>query len=305
VDFHHGSVTPDYRLNNSYYDVWISYNKGYNWVNLINTPDKIMGVGFDLCRLEPHNNGLVLVAGRVGGVTTNRVFRSDDEGKSWYELVSTSTNANAPINTVYFPHTQLSNGDIILLKDSNLFRSTDGGNNWVATPTNVSSSVASQLFGEFTETKSGDILYSRNSELYRSTNQGITWTTVFASNFPDASGITNHSLNTLDDGTILLINATTGNVFRSTNNGTNWTNTNSPLPTGGSYRTVQLSTGRVITINNTAGGTIHYSDNRGLTWTLLTTVNINIGFHFRCVVTKNDTIVVHGGSGFKCIGIFI
>ena len=301
-------------------DVWVSHNKGYTW-------DRIsadIGVKFYDGHFLRYNSSIIMLGGRVNGVVgTNRVFRSDDEGKSWYELNNLNTTDKPKRRR--FGYT-LHNNNIIITAglDGGSFKnetliSTDNGNNW----NKLGNFFDSQRYDHrMVQLNNGNIFvvggWNGNPEAYlstaviRSTDGGVTWQNI--AGYP-IRGTIQHELIVLPlNNEILVIgglndNTTErtrlGNVYSTVNEGTSWTTkaTNITLLKRTQFGSCVLNDGTIVvagassTDSNVSSLDVVHSYDNGVTWTLFSqTFAINGLANFNMLVTPNNTIVVSGGT---------
>ncbi len=134
-------------------------------------------------------NGTVRVAVTAPAriyAATKGVFYSDDTGKTWSE-----TNDNAIVGAVGSLCAD-SSGTLYACTATNLFKTTDGGNQWqqVTMPPKMNP-------GRIIANKSGTIaIYCSPNALVRSRNQGVTWELTV---MPDQSAITDFLLSDSND----------------------------------------------------------------------------------------------------------
>lgn len=145
--------------------------------------------------------------------TNAGVYKSTDNGDTW-ELKNTGLGTN--VRVIVVKNNKLFAGRY----PSGLFRSTDGGNNWVSimngiTGTNWLSIAIDSSGNIYTGSASG------GSGIYKSTNDGDSW-------FKADSGITaGLNISTLvAEGNDVFAGTRTGGVFHSTDNGQYWTSMN-------------------------------------------------------------------------------
>ena len=300
-----GIVSPDYRVGGGYYDLWISRNKGYSWENIHSTLEGMIGTVYSLGSFNTLPNGSILLTTGSTTVLTNRTFRSDDEGRSWYEL--TSNNAIIPTGSKFgAPAIQrLNDGTLIMLTNtSQILVSSDNGNNWSLRATLTSVGHSSLI------RQSNDVLYiighsSNRNQVLRSTDKGMTWTET--TNYPVSNAYNGIGV-VFSDDTLAYFGGFTGsgstyanNAYLSTNNGTSWT-LNGVLPVANSasdMSIVRLSDDSLVYVRSKIS---YRSIDKGATWVIinnnifsdtdLSSINVNIT---TMTVTKNDTIILYNG----------
>jgi len=224
-----------------FHDVWRSKDNGATWTQ-VNASAGWSGRSAHSSVAMP-DGSIVLIGGTDGYSLFNDVWRSTDNGTT-----GTQVNASAGWSARYL-HTSvaLADGSIVLMggdDDSgyknDVWRSTDNGTTW--TQVNASAGWSTRgdhssvvladgsivLMGGF---RGGD--YYKN-DVWRSMDNGTTWTQVNASAGWSARYL--HSSVAMPDGSIVLMGGVDGagqydssyknDVWRSTDNGTTWTQVN-------------------------------------------------------------------------------
>ena len=149
----------------------------------------------------------------------NQFYKSTNNGSS-FEWVSGGQYNGA--RNMYIS----ANGSILIMADDGLFRSTNEGVSFSKIFDN-----AGGWFRDMTQASNGDLYLSlfRNTgnwEMLRSSDDGITWNT--SQNGLDLSGIGHIRVNAMTDGSVIAIS--NKNIYRTTDNGANWTSIRSNLP---------------------------------------------------------------------------
>lgn len=172
--------------------------------------------------MDPSNHDVVLVG-------SHRVYKSTDNGQN-YAPVSDDLSGNPSASLVYGTITTLDispvNSSVYYAgtDDGRVWRSVDGGNNWVnisaGLPVRWVTRVAADRFAasDVYVTLSG---FTRDEPLvhvYRSTNQGETWTPI-AANLPDVPA-NDILVDPADPYTLYL--ATDAGVWATRNRGASW-----------------------------------------------------------------------------------
>jgi photosystem II stability/assembly factor-like uncharacterized protein len=150
-----------------------------------------------------------------------------------------------------------------------LFRSADSGKTWVGDTSGLPNSqicegaIITNCYSTYNQTQAlgaiGNTLFvaPQDNYVYRSTDTGMTWK-------QDASGLTNHNIQSLSTNGSTLFAGTDSGVFLSHDTGTTWTASNSGL----TNKNIQalFSTGTDLFAGTSGGGIFHSSDT-GKTWT--------------------------------------
>jgi hypothetical protein len=228
-------------------------------------------------------NGDVYLAACVytNSAFSPKLFVSTDNGGTWTQIsMSGVTNTLLP-NTIIFSGTKLlmagSGGG-----NSYVYASVNNGQNWTLSNSGIPNGYNPT---DFALASNGDIylsasIYSVSAfipKLLKSTNSGTSWTEVFM------NGLTNmQNTNSLifSGSTLLLSGSNSGTssyyVYSSTDNGLNWTLSNSGIPNGYSLNDFAITPTQEIfaasSIFNSPSFTpkIVKSTNGGASWTDVT-----------------------------------
>ena len=188
--------------------------------------------------------GTTLFAGAHGGI-----YRSTDNGSVW-TLASNKGMSWVDIAALCPLGKNLFAGTI-----EGIFRSTDGGETWVSMSAGLPSTRVTELLAV------GSMLFASTSGagggVFRSEDSGATWREM-------DSGLTDSDVYTLvADGTTLFAGTSGGRVFRSADNGAQWTGTQV------SYTSViSLAVGRSAIFAGTSGAGVFCSTDNGANWNI-------------------------------------
>ena len=241
----------------SYYDgallatVYLSTNNGNTWTEKNN--GFISGMISSIA-VNPKNGYIFVASDRQG------LFRSTDRGETWVRVANILPIYNiviTPTGEIYFA-TQFrsvfysnNNGDTWIEKNNRLlswqnitslaigldgtlyegttdgvYRSTDGGNNWLPT---TSYTTATLPINDITVSDDGSVFVAtQNFGVLKSTNKGNTWTDV-------NNGLANQYairiiFNSITKDIFVSNYSYSSNVYRSTSAGQSWELKNSGLP---------------------------------------------------------------------------
>ncbi len=173
-------------LNNSYEHI---YTKGRDtamvWVSMVGNPGKLLrtldgGNYWELVNPSIADirdiiwlDDTILLAGGGTGINGAKLYRSDDAGASWDEILLTNVHiALADLEAA-------SDGSVYAVSGTNIFKSTDEGFNWdlqVTHPTNT----LTQGIGAVTF-QGPDTGYATIGALYRTVNGGACWQLIQSS----------------------------------------------------------------------------------------------------------------------------
>jgi photosystem II stability/assembly factor-like uncharacterized protein len=238
-----------------------------------------------------------LFAGTRGG----GVFRSTDNGANWSASNSGLTNTKVESLTV--------SGSNLFAGTSGggFFLSTDNGESWTLTSTISTSSGPDFTFFTFLVASGNTLFAGVNGKVFRSTDNGVSFvstgleniqalvvngSTVIADGFQSTDnginwtaipggGIGANSF--VVSGSDLLAGTSSG-IFRSTNNGESWTDSNSGLANvnAGSL----ASSGSNLFVGTYGNGVFRSTDN-GASWTFTNTGVTNTGIQSLLVSGSN------------------
>lgn len=150
--------------------------------------------------------------------------------------------------------------------------------NWTASNNGL---PANSYVNAFTEASNGDLFIVVNSngqgQLLKSSNNGSTWTTVTTAGLP--SGGWAGSLFTKNNTMFIGAGGLGSFLYSSTDNGQNWTASNSGLPANAYVNDfAQTSNGDIyIIVNSNGQGELLKSTNNGSSWTTVTTSGLPTG----------------------------
>jgi hypothetical protein len=302
------TVKDEYVIAGSYGSVFITSDNGENWTeSSTGLPD------IYIYSLTTNSLGYIFAG------TGEGIFRSTNNGNSW-------TSINTGLTTNYF-NALVVNGTDIFAGGYGVFRSTNNGNNWTAINEGMDPIVTSLAVEN-----SVLFVASNGGRLFLSTNMGVYWvacdtglggivnsllvngTNLYAGTgegifyspdpyapywLPINNGLTNKQLLSLafesyGVGNNNFFAGTYGSgVFRSTNNGSNWTAANSGMENSIVWALTAIDSN--IFAGTGIEGVFHSNDN-GTNWT---TVNTGLSeADVRCF-TQCDSFIFAGtwGSG--------
>ncbi len=185
--------------------VWSTTDNGTTWTQ-INT-----GLTFlDVKALA--GSGSTLYAGTNGA----GIFRSTDNGATWSALNNGLTN---PVINAF------------AISGTDVFAATNGsgvlkltGTTWA--PVNGGISSSARVYSLFANGNDlwagGELIINDSHHIFRSSDKGVTWTATGGTNTNLSASPSEFVYSFAVNGTTLLA-ATFDGVYRSTNNGTNWT----------------------------------------------------------------------------------
>jgi photosystem II stability/assembly factor-like uncharacterized protein len=238
---------------------WRSDNSADTWKQIL---AKVVTYDF---HLNPQDTNNIFVAGIFG--EHGKIIRTKDGGTTWEEIYNEAS-TNNPVNTITAnPNNQLE--IYAALASGTVIKSIDGGNNWF---------VVGDLKGEVLRlrySKLNNSLYAfvTNGGLSKSTDGGITWNSI-------TNGLTGAGQSSfipervdrfiklgLDDQSAGVIYITTSKgLYKTTNDGQNWSLINLPVKTDSDKPRAIASTKGGMIAYTSIGGTIFKTLDGGKSW---------------------------------------
>lgn len=242
------------------------------------------GITTRLRNIKAVNDNVVWACGNSGVV-----LKTTDGGALWETV--TSPNATSTIYTVdaFDATTAWVTGTVGGSEDVSIWKTTDGGASWVSqynNPTGFGDGL--KMFDSNNGVYFGDPdpVGSTRWEILTTSNGGTNWNRVPAGNYPPADSVAEEvgvacNLFTLGNTvwfTAYTASGTTDFVYKSTNQGLNWTRSSFPSIVGGSSFTsfADQNNGLIVCLDNTTATT---SDG-GTNWATSSLP----GFAFRSIV---------------------
>ncbi len=216
----------------------------------------------------------------VFAYNNNYLLRSGDNGDTWTDL-----NFNNIINC------STTKGNFIFLgfsgssmSQDTLLKSSDNGNSWVKANSGISSSTINSLAAN-----DKYLFASVNGFVYRSSDTGRSWNQYFVSGLPLNEGF--RSMVTIDSIVLGISNSTSG-IYRSTNDGINWTKFGFDT----TYITSIVKKGNIIFLVNSGlvgikQKGIYRSDDTGKSWICQ---NTNLISHEISTIANNSQYIFAG-----------
>ena len=222
--------------------MYISLNNGNNWNE---SNEGILGV--NVTAITSNNNIIFAGTDRTGiYVSTNKGVswsRANNGLTSYNVLALTTTNSNA----------------FVSLSNSKVFRSNNNGTTWTLSSTGLPAPAAIMKSDSLRVIAITTGLQYTPPALLQTINNGSNWTMVPVSGFNvndmTALGLKNQ---------YIYVGTTNGNLFRTNNNGVNWQNISTTLPSA--KITAILPVDSLIYVGIEGQG-VYKSNNSGSTWT--------------------------------------
>jgi len=210
-------------------EIYKSTDGGASW-STITTINSSVGALFV-------DNSDAVYAGTAGG---SAIFKSTDGGTTWADASSGLSNINAGF-TIYYDvedFAQTSNGDLFCIQAKMVYKSSDAGANWAQV-----GAADLPLASEISDIQSDNAnvyisvenaAFGQPTGIFKSSDGGTSWVAM-NSGLIDGAGSAYKayalSIATADElfASVLDDNAGDHMIFRSTDGGTSWTSSNTPL----------------------------------------------------------------------------
>jgi len=156
----------------------------------------------------------IVNSGNVLACTNSEVYFSANNGKNW-------TITGAPTSGYYYIRIRLSSsGNAIVITSNNSFNSSGNFSNW-------NGPVAIGGF-DIGLASNGVGIVGGNQTIQITTNNGASFTYIPG----DGNGVVPwvHGASISDNGSYMVANSNSGNIYYSTDSGTNWTTSNTYIP---------------------------------------------------------------------------
>lgn len=231
----------------------------------------------EINNISPVSGTTAWVSALIPTAGNGVIYKTTDGGESWTQQLANGfqTTGSSFLNSVYFwnANVGIAYGDPIGsgLGEMEIYRTTDGGNNWTQI---AAAALPNPLSGEYgynsTPTAVGQTLWftTNRGRIYRTDDSGITWS-AFQSPLTDFGSATDNGslkFSNASNGCILRTQGTTYTFYTTTNGGQTWS---AGTPFTGTRRILTYIPGTttiVATSQAAPVGTSVSTDN-GATWT--------------------------------------
>lgn len=217
--------------------------------------------------IDPFAANIVYAAGITG--TNGKIIKSLDAGTSWVDVYTEPSKNNPALSIAVSP----SNPSLVIagLSNGEIIRSNDGGQTWQSS-TDLADRIMKLRFGSNSEA----YVLSARKGVGKSNDGGSTWSQssnsltehVFSDSNNPISSVTafyDLALDKRQVGVIYL--GTEQGLFRSVDNGTNWSLLALPLKNSGlRVSSVAVNPSNSNSLFASVGSTIFHSVNGGVTW---------------------------------------
>lgn len=267
--------------------LWKSTDAGITWVP---KTDNFVSLGIGWILIDPNNTNIMYVSTGDpdgNGTPSTGVLKSTDGGNTWAQTgLNFSYELYKQINQIRFLP---GNSNIILAATTDgMYRTTNGGTSWTLVKNNI------RIYDiEFHPTIPNTVYAATNGAFIKSTDGGVTWTDM-------TSGLVTNGQRTAIEVTanapdnvycLTTENQDFKSLFKSTNKGVSFTNTNASVSIG-----AQAWWDLLFKVSPTNQNTIFLggvymqrSDDGGATW------NSNIHIH-----ADDHNMFVYGSNLFIC-----
>ena len=200
-------------------DIYKSTDAGSTWTQVENGIDTLPGGEPDPIShvsVDPVNDGTAYAVGLNTGL-----YKTTNGGQSW-SAINTGLTSLISSNAQFGPiivdpvNSQVLYITVSIQSSSSsdgIYKSTDGGNQWTASVTNVSAADV-----EVDPNNDAHVFAIINYQVYASTNSGSTWAPL-ATSPPGAQLLRINPKNSQN----LIVTTLAGAIYYSTNSGTSWT----------------------------------------------------------------------------------
>ncbi|MBK8552181.1 MAG: hypothetical protein IPL53_14415 [Ignavibacteria bacterium] len=199
-----------------------------------------------------------LDANNIYAVGDKNLYKSTNGGAVW---TNASTSASYVSHfSVYFKNTDTG----FVAGDAGKFQiTTNGGSTW----TSRDAPVTDQLMKEMQFNDPEILLVGDENNVFKTTNYGVTWDLLNFTASAPAGNITNAIYSIDRTGSTVVIAGFNGLIYKSANNGNNWSTITMAKHKGylmGLY--ASSMTGKIWVVGDAAPNSILYSSNGGASW---------------------------------------
>ncbi|HMS33482.1 MAG TPA: YCF48-related protein, partial [Ignavibacteria bacterium] len=259
--------------------IMYSSNGGTNWTTYN------VGVVADFTSISMINENTGYISG-----TNNRVMKTTDGGASWVAKTGPSPVATSQIYTCDFidENTGWVFVNFSTVAGGNIFKTTNGGDNWNQYTTGTSSENI--YSADMVDANTGFcVMNTSNKPIFRTTNGGVNWTGATTTGFTGSI----RDITSKDGNTVYACQTSgTSRVAKSTNGGVNWTLIT--LPAAVDANSIDFKDNNTGYVSGNTSGIICRTTNGGANWTFQNTHQIT---GINVFVSQGDTAWNVGGNG--------
>jgi hypothetical protein len=278
---------------------WKTTNGGTTWASI---SDDLSQLGVSGLAVDPNDPDIIyMLTGDGPGAVSSiwpsihniGVLKTTNGGTTWNPtgLTFTAPNSSRGYRLVMSP----ANSNILIAAtNSGLYRTANGGTSW----TNVQTSSSWRDI-VWHATNSNIVFATRSTGYYRSADAGATWTQI-------TSGLTSSGRMAVDvsanQPTWVYVQNESGQVFRSTDNGLNFTLQGTRNVGGAPYYAMDIAVSQAnANILDVAGLNHWQSTNAGVSWTQIGEWNNNaVGGTLEYVHADHHYLVYNGSTLYSC-----
>lgn len=168
--------------------------------------------------------------------TTSKWSHSSDSGLTWTSGIIDLENSNLGVSSIFAISASTAYASVyskILTDFGGVWKTQDGGITWVNQPTATFNTASFANFIHFFDANNGIVVGDPESgyfEIYTTTDAGENWVRVPQINLPlIIHGEYGYTLNFETKGSTIWFGTSQGRIFKSNNNGLNWTVSQTPV----------------------------------------------------------------------------
>lgn len=231
-------------------NLYKSYDNGNSW-----TKCQVQNSNIQYVSALLNLNGVIYAAGSINNNNTRAVFKSTDDGHSWFvadnDFPFWVTGFSSQGNDIYATTVSTKNA---IEQNDDIIKSSDGGKNWISIKTLPFQSV-------YNVTATASAVYaSTNGGVYKSSDAGNNWKSISAG----INGNIIISMLSLNNGMVFAATAN-NSIYKSIDNGSSWTAANNGIKvrtiTGNASLEKDSSGNLYILLNNSIYESVDNGDN--------------------------------------------
>jgi len=282
--------------------IYKTSNHGETWELFNEGLDTENSKKINVLKIDPVDQNIMYLGTRAGlssegsnWVVGDALFKSVDGGKTWAVsnkgiIPSKKYFATAPsVHGIAIDPKTHSN--IYIATKEGIYKSTDGGKNWMWSSTDIEVSSVSSVVIDPSRPK---ILYASGTGIYKSEDSGKTW---------DLLGLEDESIRSivLDPQNTDIIYAGGRGVLKTTNGGKTWIDTGltSKYDRIPFVHDIEIVEGNPSTLYVATNLGIYKSNNEGESWVELTPSKLILFWSSNDIALLQNGIIYSAANGFK------